>query len=180
VLSLESQAPVRLACKTKQFPREMTRGQRLNWRRQLFRYGVVGVGANAGAFLIYFIATALGSSPVVTITVLYPIQICVAFLLNKRWSFGHEGRLMTSVVKYLFAYAVCYLLNVAVLEAFVGYLGFPSGRASRRDTGLCCTPVLGSEILGVRSTGNRALLDADMSSRDCGSLSSSCKGCVRR
>jgi putative flippase GtrA len=95
-----------------------------HWQKQFIRYVVVGTATNGGGYLLFFALTALGLHPVVAISIVYPIQICLAFILNKRWSFSHEGRVTSSLAKCLVAYAVCYLLNVAVLRLFVGHLGF--------------------------------------------------------
>ena len=58
------------------------------------------------------------------ISMSYPIHIGVAFYLNKKWSFSHKGRILTSAVRYLIAYVGCYVLNVFALKYFSGYLGY--------------------------------------------------------
>lgn len=95
----------------------------MKWSGQLFRYAVVGVVTNTGGLLAYFLLTILGASPIVAISILYPIQISLAFFLNKKWSFGDRGHLTGPAVKYLTSYAACYLLNVAALNFFAGNLG---------------------------------------------------------
>ncbi len=79
---------------------------------------------NGCGFLIYALITTLGVSPVLTISIFYPIYIGLAFYLNKKWSFNHKGRLSTSAVRYLIAYIGCYLSNAAALKFFSGYLGY--------------------------------------------------------
>jgi putative flippase GtrA len=63
-------------------------------------------------------------SPALTISIFYPVQIGLAFYLNKKWSFRHKGRISTSAVKYLSLYIGCYALNVSVLTYFSEYLGY--------------------------------------------------------
>jgi putative flippase GtrA len=85
---------------------------------------VVGAATNALGFAIYVLFTRLGVSPVLTISVFYPVHISSAFYFNKKWSFNHHGRLSTSAVRFLIAYVGCYLLNVIVLKFFNGYCGY--------------------------------------------------------
>jgi putative flippase GtrA len=79
---------------------------------------------NGFGFLLYFLFTTLGVNPVLYISMSYPIRIGLAFYLNKKWSFSHEGRISTPAVRYLLAYVGCYVLNFAVLKFFNGYLGY--------------------------------------------------------
>ena len=79
---------------------------------------------NGGGFLLYVLFTTLGVSPILTITLFYPVYIGLAFYLNKTWSFSHKGRISTSAIRYLIAYVGCYVLNVSMLKYFSGYLGF--------------------------------------------------------
>lgn len=92
--------------------------------KDLIRYGAVGVSNSALGFLLYVLFTKLGASPVLTISIFYPIHIGLAFYLNKKWSFSHKDRIPAPVVRYLIAYLGCYFLNVTVLKFFSGYLGF--------------------------------------------------------
>ena len=81
---------------------------------------------NVFGFLLYVLFTTLGVSPVLTISIFYPIHIWLAFYLNKKWSFNHKGRISTSAVRYLISHIGCYALNVAALKFFSGYLGYYS------------------------------------------------------
>ncbi len=92
--------------------------------KEFIRYVIVGAALNGFGFLLYALFTALGVSPVLTISIFYPIYIGLAFYLNKKWSFSHQGRISSSAVKYLIAYVGCYVLNVAGLKFFSGYLGY--------------------------------------------------------
>lgn len=88
------------------------------------RYAAVGGAMNIFGFLLYVLFTTLGISPVLTISIFYPIYIGLAFYLNKKWTFNHKGHIPTSAVRYLIAYVGCYVLNVIVLKLFSGYLGY--------------------------------------------------------
>jgi putative flippase GtrA len=95
----------------------------LQWERQFFRYLVVGAAANGAGYLVFFVLTAVGLDSVAAISILYPTQIALAFVLNRRWAFGHEGKVPVAMIKYVVAYAACYLLNVAALKLFADHMG---------------------------------------------------------
>lgn len=96
----------------------------MKWPKEFIRYAAVGVAANVCGFLLYALFTELGVSPVLTISIFYPVHIGIAFYLNKKWSFNFRGRLSASAVRYITAYVGCYVLNVAMLKFFNGYLGY--------------------------------------------------------
>lgn len=96
----------------------------VKFSKEFIRYAAVGVGTNVCGFLIYVLFTTLGVSPVLTISIFYPIYLGLAFYLNKKWSFSHKGHISRTAVKYLIAYFCCYILNVAVLKFFNEYLGY--------------------------------------------------------
>jgi putative flippase GtrA len=93
--------------------------------KQFIRYVAVGTLTNVSGYLLYLYVTSLGISPILTISIFYPVYIGVAFYLHKTLSFGHKGQLTASAIKYLVAYVGCYLLNVGMLAFFSDYLGFP-------------------------------------------------------
>lgn len=96
----------------------------MKWPKEFIRYAVVGATANIFGFLLYALFTELGVSPVLTISIFYPVHIGIAFYFNKKWSFNFKGHIPASAVRYLTAYAGCYVLNVAMLKFFNGYLGY--------------------------------------------------------
>lgn len=96
----------------------------MKWSKEFIRYAFVGAATNVIMFLLYALFTTLGLSPVLTISIFYPINIGLAFYLNKKWSFNHNGRISTSAVRYLISYIGCYVLNVAALKYFNGYWGY--------------------------------------------------------
>ncbi len=96
----------------------------MKWSKEFIRYAVVGAVANVSGFLFYVLLTALGLSPILAVSMLYPTHIGLSFYLNKKWSFSHEGRISASSVRYLLSYLGCYILNVLTLEYFHGYFGF--------------------------------------------------------
>jgi len=96
----------------------------LKWSKEFIRYACIGAATNVVGFLLYALFTTLSVSPVLTISIFYPIQIGSVFYLNKKWSFKHKGRISTSAIRFLISYVGCYVLNVAVLKYFNGYWGY--------------------------------------------------------
>lgn len=94
------------------------------WTKQFASYVIIGLTANGLGLLGFAVLTGLGLSPEFAISIIYPTHITFAFILNKSWSFSHKGHIPTSAVRYLIAYIGCYVLNVAVLKFFSGYLGY--------------------------------------------------------
>ena len=63
-------------------------------------------------------------SPVLMISMSYPIHIGLEFYPNKKWSFNHGGSIFTLAFSHLISYMGCYVLNVAVLKFFSGHVGY--------------------------------------------------------
>ncbi len=93
-------------------------------KKQFIRMVIVGLCTNGAGFLLFILVTSLGVSPILTISIFYPINIGLSFYYNKAWSFGHHGHLAVSAKKYLIVYCGCYILNVIILAFFNSYLGF--------------------------------------------------------
>ena len=92
--------------------------------KQFASYAIIGLTTNGLSFLGFALLTWLKLSPVYAISIIYPVHITLTFILNKSWTFSHEGSISTSAVRYLIAYVGCYGLNVAALKFFNGYLGY--------------------------------------------------------
>jgi len=94
------------------------------WTKQFVSYVIIGLTANGLFFLCFAALTWLGLSPEAAISILYPVYVTLTFIFNKSWTFNHQGRISMSAIRYLIAYFCCYVLNVAELKLFVGYLGY--------------------------------------------------------
>lgn len=91
--------------------------------RQLVRFGLVGLAANAIGFLLYTGLTYLGLSPKTTVGVLYPVGALIGFVGNKRLTFGHRGAWLSSGWRYLLVQAVGMCINLLMLWLFADRLG---------------------------------------------------------
>ena len=92
---------------------------------QLVRYGVVGLGLNASAYLMYLTLTAVGLSPYAVVSTLYPVFMLLSFFLNRRWSFAYQGSVGRNLGRFLLAHLGGYLLNLLVLFSLTEWLAFP-------------------------------------------------------
>lgn len=96
-----------------------------NWRIQGTRFVIVGLASNIVLYLIYLLITTFGVSYKIAMTMLYVIGTLQTFVVNSRWTFKHTGRNKASLLKYVFAYGACYLINICALIVFVDRLGLP-------------------------------------------------------
>lgn len=108
---------------------------------QALRYGVVGVASNLLLYLLYLAFSLAGLEPKTAMSVTYGIGVIQTFLLNKRWTFSHRGRLRNSSIRYLLVYALGYLLNLGILFALVDCAGLPH-QAVQAGAILCVAAIL--------------------------------------
>jgi putative flippase GtrA len=92
---------------------------------ELVRYGVIGVLTNSIGYLIYLLITYAGGTPKITMSALYAVGIAIGFISNRKWTFSHDGDLMSAGVRYIFAHSLGYSLNLSILIIMVDYLGYP-------------------------------------------------------
>ncbi|AOB33984.1 hypothetical protein AKI39_23580 [Bordetella sp. H567] len=94
-------------------------------RRQLIKYAAVGLMSNLCGYVVYLLATSLGGTPKLTMTVLYVVASTAGFFMNKTMTFRHKGDLAGAAVRYAVAYGGGYLLNLGILTVFVDKFGYP-------------------------------------------------------
>ena len=90
---------------------------------QMFRFAVVGLVSNLVLYLVYLALTEWGVGPKTAMTGLYVLGVLQTFVFNKRWTFRHRGHVTPAFVRYVIAYAIGYVLNLAVLWLLVDHLG---------------------------------------------------------
>lgn len=94
------------------------------WRIQSLRFTIVGLASNLVLYLLYLALTAVGLGHKTAMTILYLTGTLQTFIFNKRWTFSHQGNIQKSLLRYLAAYGVCYILNFALLYTLVDKLGW--------------------------------------------------------
>ena len=94
-------------------------------RRQLLRYGVVGLTSNLLLYLAYLALTAFGVGHKTAMTVLYAAGVTQTFFINRAWSFRHQGAPQGAFLRYVTSYAIGYALNLSMLWLAVDLLSLP-------------------------------------------------------
>ena len=102
---------------------------------QFSRYAVIGLVLNAALYGLYLALAAAGLSPVGAMTASYALGIALGFVMNRRITFGHNGRPAGPFFRYIVAYALGYLLNWAGLWLLVDRMAVPHQLA---QAGLIC------------------------------------------
>jgi len=93
--------------------------------RQLTRWLVVGAVVNAALYLVYLGLTRSLLAPRTAMTVVYVTGVLLGFIGHRRWSFEHRGRIEPALIRYVGAYLLGYLFNLAGLEFGIQVLGLP-------------------------------------------------------
>jgi putative flippase GtrA len=92
---------------------------------QLFRYGLVGLASNLIGYLVYLCLTHFGTTPKITMSILYVVGATIGFLGNRKLTFAHKGNLLGAGVRYVIAHCFGYLINLTILVLMVDRLGYP-------------------------------------------------------
>lgn len=92
---------------------------------QLFRYGVVGVVQNAAGYLLYLLVTWLGVPPKLALTVLYAAGATASFFGNRKFTFRHEGAVLSSGPRFVLAHVAGYLITLLIQLVVTDRLGYP-------------------------------------------------------
>lgn len=92
---------------------------------QLLRYGIVGVGTNLAGYLVYLGLTWAGVEPKLAMSGLYAMGVGVSFALNRRWTFGHRGRVGPAGLRFGAAHLLGYAINLGMLAILHDALGWP-------------------------------------------------------
>ncbi|HEY1588371.1 MAG TPA: GtrA family protein [Rhodanobacter sp.] len=82
-------------------------------RRSLFRYLLVGcVNTAVGLGLIYLCMYALGMRNAPANLIGYAVGVLVSFVLNKSWTFAHQGSYLPALGRFLLVLLVAYGANL--------------------------------------------------------------------
>jgi putative flippase GtrA len=97
----------------------------MKWHIQFSRYVVVGLASNSVGYLLYILLTYFGMGHKSAMSLLYAVGVAQTFYFNRKWSFGHDGVISQTLVRYIAAYALGYVLNLVTLMILVDRLGWP-------------------------------------------------------
>ena len=91
---------------------------------EILRFGVIGLASNALLYLLYLATTAIGVEPKAAASLIYLVGVLLTFVLNKRWTFQHDGHVRRTAARYWVAYVFSYAANMVLLIIFVDIAGF--------------------------------------------------------
>ena len=91
-----------------------------NW--QPIRFGVVGVISNILLYFIYLFITAIGGGHKVAMTLIFALGAMQTFVINRFWTFQHQGVIKSTFFRYLSVYFLSYALNLIAHIVFSDYL----------------------------------------------------------
>ena len=66
-------------------------------------------------YIVYLAFTYSGVDPKVTVAIIYPFAATIAYLLNKKWTFSHEGKYWLTASLFVVAHLLSMLLNIMLL-----------------------------------------------------------------
>lgn len=95
--------------------------------KEVIRYAIVGLTLNFLGYMIYLLVTSLGVSPLMTVTIFYPLSVLAGYFAHRRHTFrrtaqGLEGMVL---IRYILVYVAGYLINAALLEVLYRQMGYP-------------------------------------------------------
>jgi putative flippase GtrA len=93
--------------------------------KQVWRFGVVGVGTNLAGYLVYLAVTHAGLAPKIAMSLLYGLGATLSFVLNRHWTFGHQGGVSGAGLRFAMVHCGGYALNFAMLAVLHDRLGWP-------------------------------------------------------
>ena len=97
----------------------------MNVTKQFIRYAIVGLASNVVLYVLYLLATWIGATPKIAMTLLYILGISQTFYFNKNWSFNFSGRTDSAFIRYALVYALGYVINYLALMVLVDQMGLP-------------------------------------------------------
>lgn len=92
--------------------------------QQLIRYTLVGLVSNGVAYILYLSLTYYGIGHKTTMTLLYVMGVAQTFYFNRGWTFEHNGKISSALIRYIIVYALGYVFNFALLVVFVDHFGW--------------------------------------------------------
>lgn len=92
--------------------------------KQFLTYGVVGLGLNLLLYCLYLVIVMLGADPKFSMTLVYMVGVVLGFYSHRKITFLHTGSLTKSMIRFLIAHGIGYLINLVCLFIFVDQFGF--------------------------------------------------------
>ncbi len=91
---------------------------------EIGRFALVGIANTLIGLAVIFAAKGLvGAGDIAANATGYGVGLVVSFLLNRSWTFSHDGEMLAAALRFLAAFAVGYAMNLATVLGLVHALG---------------------------------------------------------
>jgi putative flippase GtrA len=84
-------------------------------KNQLFRFILVAIANTVSFIIVIVLLKHIGFGDVIANFFGYVVAIIQSFVLNRKWTFLHDGKISTSIVIYLIIIFFAYIMNLLVL-----------------------------------------------------------------
>lgn len=89
---------------------------------QFYRYCLIGILNTLISLVTSFVLLASGLNVFASNLIGYVVAIGNSFILNRKWTFYHTGRVGNSLIKFLVICGTCYVIQLAVLWSLIEHL----------------------------------------------------------
>lgn len=89
---------------------------------QLLRFFLVAIANTLSFIFIVIVCKFFNFSDVAANFLGYLVAITQSFLLNRRWTFLHDGRIRSTFILYLVVISIAYLMNLLTLLFAIDHL----------------------------------------------------------
>jgi putative flippase GtrA len=92
--------------------------------RKFVRMCCVSAIVNGIGYALYLLLTYNGLTPKLAATICFAAGVAVGFILNRQWAFRDPKYIRQTLPRYVIAYAIAYVVNIAGLYLFVDVFGY--------------------------------------------------------
>lgn len=98
--------------------RDLT-GKRFMIHSETLKYLLAGSVNTALMYSLYLVLLSLGVQYNLALIIDYACGVMLGFILHKRFTFGHQGKVITTFSKYVASYVFIFFANLALLNLIV-------------------------------------------------------------
>jgi putative flippase GtrA len=95
--------------------------------KEVIRYATVGFTLNLVGYMVYLLVTSFGVSPLMTVTIFYPLSVLAGYFAHRRHTFRHQAQGLEGTVlyRYILVYVAGYFINAVLLDVFSRQMDYP-------------------------------------------------------
>lgn len=93
--------------------------------KQIARFLFVGIFTNISLYLVYLYITFQGIDHKYAMSIVYIAGVIMGFMLNRKWTFRHQGHISKVFIRYILLYFFGYFFNLGGLFMLVDVYGYP-------------------------------------------------------